>query len=237
MIKKLALVLLAIMAITTATAQAVNQKDAKGSRHGLWKGTYDSGNPRYEGTFEHGKETGTFKFYDDTKAQTLAATRVFAKDGSCYTTFLEPTGTKVSEGKEVNKLREGEWLYYHFKAKTIMAKETYRQGKVEGVRRVYFPSGIVAEETTYVHGLKEGPYKKYTEKGIVLEEAMYKNNNYDGPAIYRDSKGNIASQGMYKAGLKSGVWKFLENGKLKEKNMDISARDAALRAVKGKAKN
>lgn len=237
MIKKFVVVLIAFMGIAVTHAQTVNQKDANGNRHGVWKGTYDSGNPRYEGTFDHGKETGTFKFYDDTKAHTVAATRVFAKDGSCYTTFFEPTGTKVSEGKEVNKLREGEWVYYHFKAKTIMAKETYRQGKIEGVRKVFFPSGKIAEETTYVNGLKEGPYKKYTEKGIVLEEATYKNDNYEGPAVYRDSKGNVASQGVYKAGLKSGVWKFLENGKLKEKNMDISVRDAALKAAKEKTKN
>jgi antitoxin component YwqK of YwqJK toxin-antitoxin module len=234
MIKKFAILFLAIMAITTAAAQAANQKDAQGNRQGPWKGTYDSGNPRYEGTFDHGKETGTFKFYDDSKAHTLAATRVFAKDGSCYTTFFEPTGTKVSEGKEINKLREGEWVYYHYKAKSIMAKETYKQGKIEGVRRVFFPSGEIAEETSYLNGIKDGPYRKFTEKAVVLEEATYKNDKYEGPAIYRDGKGNIASQGVYKAGLKTGVWKFLENGKLKEKNMDISARDAELKA---KAKN
>jgi antitoxin component YwqK of YwqJK toxin-antitoxin module len=237
MIKKFATLCVAVMAITTAAAQAVNQKDAQGNRQGIWKGTYDGGNPRYEGTFDHGRETGTFTFFDDSKAHTVAATRVFAKDGSCYTTFFEPTGTKVSEGKEINKLREGEWVYYHFKAKSIMAKETYKQGKIEGVRRVFFPSGEIAEETSYINGIKDGPYRKFTEKALVLEEATYKNDKYEGPAIYRDSKGNIVSQGVYKAGLKTGVWKFLENGKLKEKNMDIKVRDAELKAAKEKAKN
>ena len=233
MIKKFVIALAAVMAITTATAQAVNQKDSKGSRQGLWKGKYDSGNPRYEGTFDHGKETGTFKFYDDTKVQTLAATRVFDKDGSCYTTFFEPTGTKVSEGKEINKLREGEWKYYHFKSKSIMAKETYIQGKIEGVRRVYFRSGEVAEETSYLNGLKDGPYRKFTEKGLVLEEAAFKNDKYEGPATYRDAKGNIASQGEYRDGQKRGIWKFYEKGKLKEKSME-PGMDNIERRVKAK---
>lgn len=233
MIKKFALLLTVFMALT-ATAQAVNQKDGKGQRHGLWKGNYDSGNPRYEGTFDHGKETGTFKFFDDAKASTLMATRVFNKDGSCYTTFFEPTGTKVSEGKEVNKLREGEWKYYHFKSQAIMAKETYRAGKIEGVRKVFFANGAIAEETNYVNGLKEGPYKKYTEKGIVLEESNYKNDVYSGPAIYRDGKGKTASQGEYRDGQKRGIWKFYENGKVKEKSMEPGMDNIP---VKAKGKN
>ena len=49
-------------------AQEVNKSDANGKKEGVWKGTYEvSKRPRYEGTFSHGKETGVFKFFDDTK--------------------------------------------------------------------------------------------------------------------------------------------------------------------------
>ena len=47
-------------------SQSINQLDAQGKKHGIWKGTYsDTGRPRYEGTFEHGKELGTFRFFDN----------------------------------------------------------------------------------------------------------------------------------------------------------------------------
>ena len=53
-------------------AQEFNQLDSNGKKQGLWKGVYEeSKRPRYEGTFEHGKEVGMFKFFDDTKAGTV----------------------------------------------------------------------------------------------------------------------------------------------------------------------
>ena len=70
------------------TAQT-NKMDEAGKRHGVWKGTYDtSKRPRYEGAFNHGKETGTFKFFEDNEKSSLAATREFLADGSCHTVFF-----------------------------------------------------------------------------------------------------------------------------------------------------
>lgn len=238
--KRLSILAFLFLIATSAIAQDINKKDASGNRHGLWKGTYDtSKRPRYEGAFDHGKETGTFKFFDDTEKSTLMATRVFAKDGSCYTTFFEPTGTKVSEGKEVNHLQEGEWKYYHFKNKAVMAIEFYKAGKLNGTRKVYFETGKIAEETNYVNGIKQGPYKKYTENGFVLEEVTYKDDEFNGLATYRDASGNIASQGQYTNGLKTGIWKFYENGKVvKEKDMSLNAVRAAAKArLKAKENN
>jgi len=196
-------------------AQETNKLDEKGQRHGLWKGTYEeSKRPRYEGTFDHGKETGTFKFFDDTKELKVIATRDFsAKDGAAYTTFFDQKGNKVSEGKEVNKLYEGDWKYYHLASKEIMSTETYSKGKLNGARKVFYKNGKIAEETTYAAGIKNGLYKRYSEKGDVLEEATYKNDQLEGQATYKNGLGQIVSSGQYKNGKKSGMWKYYENGK------------------------
>ncbi|OYX83131.1 MAG: hypothetical protein B7Y83_12540 [Flavobacteriales bacterium 32-34-25] len=194
-------------------------------KDGLWKGFYpESKRLRYEGTFSHGKEIGEFKFYDDTKAGTVIATRTFnANDNVAYTVFYDQSNNKVSEGKVVNKLFEGEWKYYHKASKTIMSIENYKNGKLEGLRLVFFPSGKIAEETNYANNLKNGSSKKYSEKGIVLEEAFFKNNQYDGVAIFRDVDGQIVSKGKFTNGKKTGIWQFFENGKLKEEvNMNYS---------------
>jgi antitoxin component YwqK of YwqJK toxin-antitoxin module len=199
-----------------------NKLDAKGRKHGIWKGLYEeSKRPRYEGTFNHGKEIGIFNFYDDTKAKSVIATREFnPKDNSAYTIFYDQKKNKVSEGKVVNKVFEGPWKYYHQASKTIMATENYRNGKLEGLRSVFFPNGILAEEMNYKNNLKEGIYKKYTEKGIVLEESVFKNNEYNGSTVFRDSEGNVVSKGQFSNGKKSGIWQFFEKGKLvKEMNM------------------
>ena len=209
---------------TTMFSQGVyNKLDDKGNKNGPWKGFYsDTKNPKYEGTFDHGKEIGVFTFYDNTKTKVVIATREFnPKDNSAYTIFYDPFKNKVSEGKVVNKLYEGQWKYYHKTSKAIMTIENYIKGKLEGSRTVFYVSGKIAEEMTYKNNLKIGPYKRYTESGIIIEESNYNNNEYDGLAIFRDADdGTIVSKGKFVNGKKVGIWQFFQGGKLvKEENM------------------
>ncbi len=206
-----------------------NKLDAKGNKDGLWKGYYpESKRLRYEGTFSHGKEVGIFKFYDDIKTPTVIATREFnPKANSVYTIFYDQSKSKVSEGKQVNRLNEGEWKYYHEKLPDIMTIENYKAGKLDGKRTVFYRgSGIkgeenIAEEANYLKGLKSGSYKKYTMKGVVLESSNYKKGVLDGPAIFNDPLGNLVSKGNFKNGKKTGMWEFYQNEKLVSKdNMD-----------------
>lgn len=200
-----------------------NPVDDKGKKHGIWKGFYEeSGRPRYEGTFEHGKEIGVFNFFDDTKAQSVIATRTFTpKENSCYTIFYDQKKNIVSEGKEIDKLREGPWKYYHKSSKSIMTLENYKNGKLEGLRTVYYPSGKIVDETIYKKGVKEGVYKKYSETGIVMEHSFFKNGEYEGEAVYKDPNDFVIAKGIFKNGKKVGKWQFFVNGKLSsEENMD-----------------
>lgn len=219
-------IVLSLFMSVSVLAQDINKLDENGKKHGVWKGIYEvSKRPRYEGTFEHGKEKGIFKFFDDTKVGTVIATREFnSNDNSCYTIFYNQKSNKVSEGKVVNKQYEGEWKYYHEDSPKIMTLEYYANGKLDGVRKVFYPNGKIAEETTYKNGIKEGMYKNYTESGIVLEETTYKNGQYEGLAIFRNVDNQIAGQGIFKNGKKVGMWKILEKGKLKDVNMNFENR-------------
>jgi antitoxin component YwqK of YwqJK toxin-antitoxin module len=200
-------------------SQEINQFDVQGKRHGLWKGIYEkTKRPRYEGTFNHGKETGIFKYFDDTKAGTVIATRDFSKgDGSCYTIFFNQKGKKVSEGVLKNKLPEGEWKYYHLDSDQYMTLENYKKGKLDGVKKVFYKDGTLAEESMYSNGDLNGYYKKYAENGKPLEDSNYKNGEFHGPALYYDGAGNLVFKGQYKNGRKSGYWETYEEGKLVKK--------------------
>lgn len=225
--------LLLLLSFFNLSAQEINQVDEKGLKNGLWKGVYEeSKRPRYEGTFNHGKETGIFKFFDDTKAGTVIATREFNdKDNSCYTIFYNQKGFKVSEGKLINKVYEGEWKYYHLDSDKIMTTELYLNGKLNGVRKVFYNQGAIAEETTYKIGKKEGLYKKYAENGVVLEESNYKNNEYHGLAVFKDAEGKITAKGTFTNGKKTGIWEFLENDKMIKKNMNLQGKKFQKRKV------
>ena len=209
-----------------------NKLDEKGKKNGPWKGIYeDTKNPKYEGTFEHGKEVGFFTFFDNTKTKKVIATREFnPKNNSAYTIFYDQNKNKVSEGKVVNKLFEGRWNYYHKASKAIMTIENYANGKLEGLRSVFYPNGKIAEEINYKNNLKEGICKRYTENGILIEESAYKNNEYNGTATFKDSDGSLISKGNFLDGKKAGVWHFYEKGKLsKEENMSFPQRTSKIK--------
>lgn len=233
---KTGLIFLLFLNVFSSQAQTdFNKLDEKGHKHGLWKGIYkDTKNPKFEGTFDHGKEVGTFTFYDNTKTKRVVATREFnSKDNSAYTIFYDLLKNKVSEGNVVNKEYEGQWKYYHRTAKTVMTLENYSKGKLEGMRSVFYPSGKIAEETMYKNDLKNGIYKRYTGTEIIIEETNYKNNEFDGLAIFRDSNdGIMVSKGKFVNGKKAGIWQFFEKGKLiKEENMSFPQKNPKTKII------
>ena len=206
---------------TTIFSQSdFNKLDENGKKNGVWKGVYEeSKRPRYEGAFEHGKETGLFTYFEDTKASLVMATREFnSKDNSAYTIFYDQKKNKVSEGKVVNKLHEGPWTYYHEASKIIMTLENYKNGKLEGLKTINFPSGKVAELTNYKNGIKEGAYKKTAENGVILEESFYIKGEINGVTIFKAPDGLVVAKGIFKQGKKVGIWSFYENGKLVSKD-------------------
>jgi len=198
----------------------INKLDANGKKIGLWKGVYENTKqPRYEGTFDHDKEIGLFKFFDNTKASNLVATREFNSiDNSAYTIFYDENKNKISEGKVLNKLYEGLWMYYHKATKIIMTSENYKNGKLDGTKTINYLSGKVAEISNYKNGVKNGVYKKFTESGIELEDSFYSNGELDGTSTFKAPDGLVVAKGLFKQGKKVGVWYFYVNGKLVSKD-------------------
>ena len=216
---KFSLLLILGFVILSNAQEKTNQLNANGKKEGLWKGVFEkSQRPRYEGKFRNGVEVDTFKYFDDTKAQSLIATRVFSDKGKvAQTTFFDQKGNKVSEGKTVNRLNEGIWNYFHNGSKQLMKVENYKNGKLDGIQKTFFDDGKIAEEITYKNGKREGIYKVYLQNGTVIEEAFFKNNQYHGPAIFRDANGKIVSKGNFVEDVRKGIWEFYENGVLVKK--------------------
>lgn len=201
-------------------SQDINQMDEKGERHGLWKKNFDKTNePKYEGTFDHGKEVGTFKFYKllDGKSK-LSATREFLPDSNHINVkFYSSQGKLISEGMMHDKLFIGKWVYYLNKVKGILMTENYNdKGILEGEKLVYYENGKVAEKATYVNGEIDGISTWYTEKGTLLKEFTYKNGQLHGMAKYYDIDSKLLAEGNYRNDKKYGTWKYYENGEFKE---------------------
>jgi antitoxin component YwqK of YwqJK toxin-antitoxin module len=220
---KKVVILLAHFYAILAFAQDINQFDAEGKRHGIWKKNFEGTEQlRYEGEFHHGKEIGLFKFYILVKKKSvLSATKLFnANDNSAEVKFLTSRGKTISEGKMVGKTYVGKWIYYHKNSDKIMTVETYDDnGVLKGERLVYYDNGQLAEKATYVDGKIEGLSEIYSLKGVVLKSFIYENGELHGPSKSFNGKGEMLSEGQYKRNKKTGIWKFYENNKLvDEKN-------------------
>ena len=202
---------------STLLAQAeINQLDSEGKRHGLWKKMH-AGNKqvRYQGTFEHGKEIGTFKFYcEKCKKQPSVIKEFNSRNSISEVRYYTAKGKLVSEGKMDGKNRIGEWLYYPEKYATVMTREQYKDGKLHGKKITYYPNGKVTEETNFVNGLKEGENNYYSPESVLLKKLKYRNDKLVGEAFHYDASGAVMIEGFYKEGRKNGIWKYYKGGKL-----------------------
>lgn len=204
--------LVSIFTTSNLIAQGLNKKDAQGLRHGSWSKNYrGTKQPRYIGTFNHGKEEGVFKFYDKSGGKPIAIKEYMPSQDFVNVSFYTKSGTKISEGKMIERSKQGEWLYYHKDGKSLMTKEKYNNNKLEGKRIVYFINGKKAQETMYLNGLKHGIDVHYNEKGIILKEYLYANDILEGLSKLYDSEGNLFREGNYKANRKHGSWKYYKN--------------------------
>ena len=205
-----------LLIVSFGNAQEINQMDSNGKRHGVWKKNFEGTKQlRYEGTFEHGKEVGTFKFYcEECKSQPAVVKEFTANNAVADVKFYTAKGKLVSEGKMDGKLRIGEWIYFHKKSTEVMTRERYQNGKLTGKKYVYYGNGVVAEEASYSDGLLNGPSLYYSYDSKLLKELIYKNDLLEGPAVYYDAKGAKLMEGMYVNDRKKGVWKFYKNGQL-----------------------
>ncbi len=214
--KYLLLFTLIISGFSLTAQNEINQFDEQGKRHGVWKKTFEgSSQIRYEGAFGHGKEIGVFNYYCSNCEDMPMIVKTFNEDDNiAHIQYLTKKGKLVSEGKMLGKNRIGEWVYYHEKANSVMTKEEYVDGKLDGLTITYYLNKNKTEEIAYKNGIREGINNYYSPDGVLLKKLQYKNDQLEGPAYYYDAHGNVVIEGNYKKDKKHGHWKYFEEGKL-----------------------
>lgn len=199
-------------------AQNSNGYDSDGLRHGDWKKKYnDTEQLRYEGTFDHGKEIGLFKFYDSEGGHPTAIKSYTPGSRTIDVNFFTKKGKKVSQGKMIGRQRDGLWISYHQDGKTVMIEETFKEGLLMGERRIFFISGNIAQKEVYKNDKKEGIALYYSDEGTLLKELRYENDQLQGVAKFYNGFGLLEIEGFYKNNRKHGNWIYYKDGKVDQK--------------------
>ena len=201
---------------TVIAQEKINQFDANRKRDGVWKKYYSNNRIRYVGTFKHGKEVGTFKYYSASDSEyPISIKKHHEGQDKADVQYFTTQGVVESEGMMKGKNREGKWLFYHENGKSIMSEENYLNGKLDGVYKTFYPSGEPTEITYYKNGLIDGNYKKYSIKGLLYNDFNYKNGKLNGMAIYYSrSTGDLIKKGPFKDDLRVGTWENYVDGEL-----------------------
>lgn len=218
-----------LLSFMASSAQSdINQMDADGNRHGVWRKYYNNNRIRYSGEFDHGKEIGTFKYYSASNSEFPIIVKEFdPSTEQAKVSFYTPSGALESKGKMIGKKREGKWLYYHPDGKSVMSEENYVNGKLDGTYTTYYPTGEPTEITSYKNGLLHGNYKKYSIKGFLYQDFNYANGKLNGMAIYYSRKtGDLIKKGPFKDDLRVGTWENYVDGEL------VSTEQPALKPEK-----
>ena len=223
--KSVLTILLLFIGISMSAQDSPNGYDNQGLRHGKWQSFYenDPSQIKFEGTFEHGKEKGLFKFYDLGLEHPVATILFDPASDTVQVKYLSQNGQTISEGKMLNKKRIGTWKYYHKGSDKVMSMEEYEDDLLNGEKITFYNSGAVAEKANYKDGKLQGERFLYSEKGVVLEQLNYKNGELHGPAKFFNGKGELLSEGEYRNDKHYGIWNYYENGKLKERK-DFSSK-------------
>lgn len=194
-------------------AQQLNQTDANGFRHGKWQKTYpNSSQIRYRGQFQHGREVGLFEYFDQEKNKHPYLTRQFNDSNrvAIVTYYLPENGAVVSRGKMIDTLKTGLWVYFHKNTKDTLMIENYREGKLQGEKKIFFPNGKLTELSLFQNGLQQGLTRTYDEVGSLLAEIEYKDGKMNGSARYYES-GKLTVKGQYKNDKRTGTWEFYKD--------------------------
>lgn len=201
------------------TQDTVNGKDTAGKKHGYWVRKDSSGTKIYEGRFIHGIPTGEFRYYYKNGGLKTISTLTANGTRAATKTFY-PDGRKMAIGNYINEKKDSLWQFFSDAMDAKTSEEYYKDGRLHGIRRIFYPSGPVAEIKHYVNGVEEGSWEKFFEDGKSQLKGNYRKGEKHGPFIVFAPEGTIIIKGQYKDGHQDGEWSFFDpQGKAVKKEL------------------
>ena len=190
---------------------AQNRLDKNGRRDGRWIRNDKDGSVIFEGTYDHGKETGTFKYYYPDK--TLKIENTFIVPGRiCSHKAYDEKGHLLATGFYNQKNRDSIWHIYNEDGALIKIAH-YKMGIKEGAHIVFAANGDTAEVATWKDNRRHGRWwKRIGQKGWI--SGLYVEGLMQGRLAEYGDDGKLIREGNYKDGAKDGSYRYYENGNL-----------------------
>lgn len=113
-------------------------------------------------------------------------------------------------------VRYGNYKEYDVATNRLLVERTYKEGKVEGAEKYYYPSGEVESILHYKGGVHDGPFKYFYENGQLKQEGQYEAGKMEGWLKTYYSDGQLKEEVTHLDGVTEGPFKeYNPNGTLK----------------------
>lgn len=197
-------------------SEAQNELNENGKKQGEWILYHRNDVIKMKGNFDNGLEVDTFQYFDNRKR--MHTQLVYTTPGKiAWMKSYNIFGHLQSQGKLVNRKKEGEWISYTTKGTDTLRIDYYKQNILADTSFVFFKNGQIASKIPYKNGIKQGNFVDYFDKGEIHQKGTYLDNVMHGVFELYYRSGKIKMTGQYDKGTKIGVWNFYDvNGTLKK---------------------
>lgn len=110
----------------------------------------------------------------------------------------------------------GVYKEYDVLTSTLLSERNYKNNRLEGIEKIYFPSGQVDGEFNYKNGIHEGVFKYYYKDGTLKQQGTYVDGTIEGLLNSYYPTGKLREEVTHVNGFTQGFFKeYNENGTIK----------------------
>jgi antitoxin component YwqK of YwqJK toxin-antitoxin module/Flp pilus assembly protein TadD len=188
---------------------------------GVWSSYYDNGALDSRGSYLMGDYDSTWTYrYENGQTSSVVEylnderhgiTRIYSPDGKPIIEKLYYQGNLLSY-RLVSSENASEWVNFSGNA-TISAnyangklayEETYKNGVLDGIKKVSYDNGKTCWEYRYANGGYHGEYKTYYSNGNVMEKGSYDRGERQGVREKYNEDGSLSWRENYVMGSRHG---------------------------------
>ncbi len=167
-------------------------------------------------TFVNGKENGIDTTYYESGCPQVVRSHIQGAESGQWLYMYDSTQYLAWEMNYYLGEKHGKHIFMKKNGDTTKW-ENYKNGRLDGVRRTYYPGSRIKKEVSYKEGIMDGAFKIYNLEGIVIEEINYKEGMKDDVANYFYDDGKPLKIEHWNMGVKDGQFKiFFYQGHVQE---------------------
>jgi antitoxin component YwqK of YwqJK toxin-antitoxin module len=207
MVRIFMLITFIIFSCSLVGQDTINSKDLQGRKQGFWRKTDAAGHLVYEGHFKDGRPAGEFRYYyPDGKVKTVSQVSMQGIRASTVSYF--PNGRKMASGLYFNEKKDSTWQFFSESNGNVVSEETYKDGVINGMSKVFYPEGGLSEQHFFKQGIRDGLWEQYYLEGKLKLRGAYKAGEKHGPFKTFYTSGQLMISGQYISGHQTGTWTY-----------------------------